>query len=89
LDVRCQLPDYLTDIFCGLLGYTSPVAPAEIHNSHNSHNSHFSDIGPPESSDTLTLSRKRRVAVDRKVTDAVLGRFQRGKEQFRMQAMPA
>jgi hypothetical protein len=31
------LPDFLTDIFCRLLGYTGPVGPADTHNSHNSH----------------------------------------------------
>ena len=54
------LPDFLTDIFCGLLGYT----------------------GPAGSSDTFTFSRERHVEVDGKVADAVLGRFQKGKEQF-------
>src|SRR5712692_3885684 len=54
------LPDFLTDIFCGLLGYTGPAGPA----------------------DTFTFSRERHVEVDGKVADAVLGRFQKGKEQF-------
>jgi hypothetical protein len=54
------LPDFLTDIFCGLLGYTSPA----------------------ESPDTFTFSRERHVEVDGKVADAVLGRFQKGREQF-------
>jgi hypothetical protein len=54
------LPDFLIDIFCGLLGYT----------------------GPAESPDTFTFSRERHVEVDGKVADAVLGRFQKGKEQF-------
>src|ERR1035441_2842981 len=53
------LPDFLTDIFCGLLGYT----------------------GPAESPDVFTFSRERHVEVDGKVADAVLGRFQKGKEQ--------
>ena len=57
------LPDYLTDIFCGLLGYTGPAASA----------------------DTFTFSRERHVEVDGKVADAVLGRFQKDKEQFMMQ----
>jgi hypothetical protein len=54
------LPDFLTDIFCGLLGYTAPA----------------------ESPDTFTFSRERHVEADGKVADAVLGRFQKGKEQF-------
>src|ERR1035437_5998684 len=54
------LPDFLTDIFCGLLGYTGPAA----------------------SVDTFTFSRERHVEVDGKRADAVLGRFQKGKEQF-------
>lgn len=54
------LPDFLTDIFCGLLGYA----------------------GPAESAETFTFSRERHVEVDGKVADAVLGRFQKDKEQF-------
>jgi len=54
------LPDFLSDIFCGLLGYT----------------------GPAESPDAFTFSRERHVEVDGKVADAVLGRFQKDKEQF-------
>src|ERR1035437_408625 len=54
------LPDFLTDIFCGLLGYT----------------------GPAESPEIFTFSRERHVEVDGKVADAVLGRFQKDKEQF-------
>ena len=76
------LPDFLADIFCSLLGYTGPVGPADPHNSHNSHNSHLSGTGPAESPDTFTLSRARRVEVHGKVADAVLGRFQKDKEQF-------
>jgi hypothetical protein len=76
------LPDFLADIFCGLLGYTGPVGPADPHNSHNSHNSHLSGPGPAESPDTFTFSRARRVEVDGKVPDAVLGRFQKDKVQF-------
>ncbi len=54
------LPGFLTDIFCGLLGYT----------------------GPAESGETFTFSRERHVEVDGKVAYAVLGRFQKDKEQF-------
>ena len=61
------LPDFLNDIFCGLLGYT----------------------GPAEAADSYTLSRERHVEVDGKSADAVLGRFQKDKEQFIMQATPA
>jgi hypothetical protein len=76
------LPDFLTDIFCGLLGYTGPVGPADTHNSHNSHNPHLSTTVPAASANTFTLFRERHVEVDGKVADAVLGRFQKGKEQF-------
>jgi hypothetical protein len=76
------LPDFLTDIFCGLLGYTGPVGPADTHNSHNSHNSHLSTTVPAASAYTFTFSRERHVEVNGKVADAVLGRFQKGKEQF-------
>ncbi len=61
------LPDFLTDILCGLLGYT----------------------GPAETTDTHTLSWERHVEVDGEFADAVLGRFQKDKEQFMMQPMPA
>ena len=54
------LPDFLTDIFCGRLGYT----------------------GPAEAADAYTLSRERHVEVDGEFAEAVLGRFQKGKEQF-------
>jgi hypothetical protein len=54
------LPDFLGDIFCGLLGYTGPAGAA----------------GP------YTFSRERHVEVDGKVADAVVGRFQMGKEEF-------
>jgi hypothetical protein len=54
------LPDFLSDIFCGLLGYSGPAGLA----------------------DTFTFSRERHVEVDGKVADAVLGRFEKGKEQF-------
>jgi hypothetical protein len=54
------LPDFLSDIFCGLLGYS----------------------GPAESADSFTFSRERHVEVDGKVADAVLGRFEKDKEQF-------
>jgi hypothetical protein len=76
------LPDFLSDIFCGLLGYTGPVGPDDIHNSHNSHNSHLSTTCPAASANTFTFSRERHVEVDGKFADAVLGRFQKGKEQF-------
>jgi hypothetical protein len=54
------LPDFLTDIFCGLLGYTGPAAEENAY----------------------TLSRERHLEVDGKFADAVLGRFQKEKEQF-------
>ncbi len=54
------LPDFLTDFFYGLLGYT----------------------GPAEALDAYTLSRGKHVEVDGEFADAVLGRFQKDKEQF-------
>ena len=60
------LPDFLTDIFCGLLGYD----------------------GPAESPGTNTFSREGHVEVDGKLADAVLGRSQKGLEQFVMQPQP-
>ena len=82
------LPDFLADIFCGLLGYTAPVGPADPHNSHNSHNSHLSGPGPAESPDTFTFSRERHVAVHGKVADALLGRSEKDKAQSAMRPMP-
>jgi hypothetical protein len=76
------LPDFLTDIFCDLLGYTGPLGPSDPHKSHNSHPSHLLDTIHAESPDTYTLSRERQVEVYGKVADAVLGRFQKDKEQF-------
>src|SRR6266446_8492880 len=70
------LPDFLTDIFCGLLGYTGPV-DAFTHHSHTSHTSQL-----PAPADTFTFSRERHVEVDGKFADAVLGRFQKDKEEF-------
>src|ERR1017187_5891176 len=72
------LPELLTDISCGLLGYTGPVGPADTHNSHNSHNSHLSGTGQAASANTFTFSRERHVEVDGKVADAALGRIPRG-----------
>lgn len=54
------LPDFLSEVFCGLLKYTGPAASAGV----------------------FTMSRERHVEVDGKVADAVLGRFERGREQF-------
>jgi hypothetical protein len=82
------LPDFLIVIYCGLLDYTAPVGPADPHNPHNSHNSHLSGTGPAESPDTFTFSRERQVELHAKVPDAVLGRFQKDKEQFVMRPMP-
>jgi hypothetical protein len=76
------LPDFLTDIFCGLLGYTGPLGSAAPHPSHNSHPSHLSAPLPAQSPATYTLSRERHVEVDGDFADAVLGRFQNDKAQF-------
>ena len=83
------LPDFLTDIFCGLLGYTGPLGSADPHNSHNSHPSHLSNTVPAEPADSYTLSRERHVEVDGEFADAVLGRFQKDKEQFMIEPTPA
>src|SRR5208337_3174753 len=48
------LPDFLTDIFCGLLGYTGP-ADTFTHNSHPSHPPHPRLTTP---ADTFTFSRE-------------------------------
>ncbi|MCX6926557.1 MAG: hypothetical protein NT154_25610, partial [Verrucomicrobia bacterium] len=61
------LPDFLTDIFCGLLGYAGPAGASGV----------AADVGG-----YYTFSRERHVEVDGKVADAVMGRFQKDKEQF-------
>ena len=45
--------------------------------------------GPAEAADSYTLSRERHVEVDGEFADAVLGRFQKGKDQFMIQPTPA
>ena len=83
------LPEFFTDIFCGLLGYTGPVGPADTHDSHNSHNSHPSGTALAASANPFTFSRERHVGVDGKVADPILGLFLKGNEQFVMQPTPA
>ena len=83
------LPDFLTDIFCGLLGYLGPLGPADLHHSHNPRPSHLSNTVPAEPAGTYTLSRERHVQVDGEFADAVLGRFQKDKEQFMMRPTSA
>ena len=58
------LPDFLTDIFCGLLGYTSPAV----------------SCGQSLDAPPYTLSRERHVEVDGEFADAVLARFQKRKK---------
>ena len=131
------LPDFLTDIFCGLLGYTGPAGgsgvaadvraccpsglsgrartpcaprvtgePRNVPVLSNSCGAQRTarptftrayDLGntpvsrrhipgeqsaPTDVGGYYTLSRERHVEVDGKVADAVLGRFQKDKEQF-------
>ena len=45
--------------------------------------------GPAGPAGNFSFSRERHVEVDGKVADAVLGRFQKDKEQFEMKPMPA
>ena len=82
------LPDFLTDIFCGLLGYTG-LAGAQGSGSVRGQKRDHADLprklsgcAPSAGVDTYTFSRERHVEVDGKVADAVVGRFQKGKEQF-------
>src|SRR5947208_13137491 len=70
------LPDFLTDIFCGLLGYTGPVG-AQSSSPARSQTPGAQGGAPCASSlttdqlDTFTLSRERHVEVDGKFADAV------------------
>jgi hypothetical protein len=87
------LPDFLTDIFCGLLGYTGPAgvpplgAPASLPAFFGPRVPARMPALPVSRGQSLdappyTLSRERHVEVDGEFADAVLGHFQKGKEQF-------
>src|ERR1039457_6669309 len=76
------LPDFLTDIFCGLLGYTGPAGGSGVAADVSRRHIPGEQSAPPDVGGYYTLSRERHVEVDGKVADAVLGRFQKGKEQF-------
>jgi hypothetical protein len=70
------LPDFLSDIFCGLLGYTGPVAAPDVAADGSRRTIPGSQNAPTPVGGYYTLSRERHVEVDGKVADAVLGRFQ-------------
>jgi hypothetical protein len=87
------LPDSLTDFFYGLLGYTGPAgvpplgAPASLPAAVDRRMTARMPTlpvccGQPLEVPLYTLSRERRVEVDGEFADAVLGRFQKTKEQF-------
>ena len=83
------LPDFLTDIFCGLLGYTGPAGGSGVAADVSRRHISGAQNAPTDVGGYYTLSRERHVEVDGKVADAVLGRFQKDKEQFMMKATPA
>jgi hypothetical protein len=76
------LPDFLTDIFCGLLGYTGPAGASGVAADGSRRHIRGEQSAPTDVGGYYTLSRERHVEVDGEFTDAVLGRFQKDKEQF-------
>ena len=76
------LPDFLTDIFCGLLGYTGPAGASGVAADVSRRHIPAEQSAPTNVGGYYTFSRERHVEVDGKVADAVLGRFQKDKEQF-------
>jgi hypothetical protein len=85
------LPDFLTDIFCGLLGYTGPAGvpppgapvsdPAPLDQRTPGRKPALLDCcGHSPDAPPYTLSRECHVEVDGEVADAALGRFQAGNE---------
>jgi hypothetical protein len=78
------LPDFLTDIFCGLLGYTGPAGASGVAADVSRRHSPGEQSAPTDVGGYSTLSRERHVEVDGEFADAVLGRFQKDKEKFMM-----
>ena len=76
------LPDFLTAIFCGLLGYSGPAGGSGVAADVSRRHIPREQSAPTDVGGYYTLSRERHVEVDGKVADAVLGRFQKDKEQF-------
>ena len=76
------LPDFLTQIFCGLLGYTGPVAGRDVAADVSRRPISGETRAPTEVGGYYTLSRERHVEVDGKFADAALGRFGNGQDQF-------
>src|ERR1035437_4080736 len=76
------LPDFVTDIFCGLLGYTGPAGASGVAADVSRRHIPREQSAPTDVGGYYTLSRERHVEVDGKVADAVLGRFQKDKAQF-------
>ena len=76
------LPEFLTDIFCGLLGYTGPAAVSGVAADVSRRHIPAEESAPTDVGGYYTLSRERHVEVDGKFADAVLGCFQEAKEQF-------
>jgi len=76
------LPDFLTDIFCGLLGYTGPAGVSGVAADASRRHISADQSAPTDVGGYYTLSRERHVEVDGEFADAVLGRFQNHKAQF-------
>jgi hypothetical protein len=75
------LPDFLTDVFCGLLGYTGPEGGSGVAAHVARRHISGEQSAPTDVGGYYTLSRQRHVEVDGKVADAVLGRLQKDKHR--------
>ncbi len=76
------LPDFLTDIFCGLLGYTGPAGVSGVAADVSRRYIPGQQSAPTDVGGYYGRSREKHVEVDGEFADAVLGRFQQDKEQF-------
>jgi len=76
------LPDFLTDIFCGLLGYAGPAGASGVAADVSRRHILGEQSAPTDVGGYYTHSRERHVEVDGELADAVLGRFQKDGERF-------
>ena len=64
------LPDFLGDIFCGLLGYTGPADVSDVAADGSRRHIPGQQSAPTAVGGYYTLSRERHVEVDGKFADA-------------------
>ena len=70
------LPDFLTDFFYGLLGYTGPAGASGVAADVRRRHIPGDQSAPTDVGGYYTLSRERHVEVDGEFADAVLGHSQ-------------